>query len=214
MPRFRTGILWGLPLLLLACCWWARPFSETVNRQVFSTRMLSSAQITNLRVAVRHLDGTVLRPGESFSFNRIVGPRTRARGYLPAPSYLGEESPATLGGGICLLSSAVYQLALSSGLQIDRRVPHLRAIRSVPPGLDATVWYGGADLQFVNTLPTPIRLQAVVENSQLSLALQGSHRIKPARIQRMAVRRNTHEVQVTVLRDNQLVSSDLYRLGL
>src|SRR5205085_2176072 len=110
----------------------------------------------------QRLDGLILQPGTQFSFNQAIGPRTTKRGYRPAPSYLGVDSPSTLGGGLCLLSSGIYQLALETGLPIQQRVPHLRTIHSVPPGLDATVWYGGADLRFTNTLSQPIQFSATL----------------------------------------------------
>ena len=152
MPLHQKLLLFSVPLVLVVSGWFTQPFSRTLVAQNQSIQMLSTAQQSNLRIAARRLDGLVLRPGGEFSFNRVVGPRTWARGYRPAPSYLGGDSPATLGGGICLLSSALYQAALKAGLKIEQRVPHLRTIHSVPPGLDATVWYGGADLRFVNNL--------------------------------------------------------------
>ncbi|HEY9687892.1 MAG TPA: VanW family protein [Coleofasciculaceae cyanobacterium] len=181
--------------------------------KTYSTRSLNQAQLTNLRVAVKHLDGLVLRPGDSFSFNRVVGPRTAPRGYRLAPSYLGGESPASMGGGICLLSSAVYQLVLEAGLPIQERVPHLRTIHSVPPGLDATVWYGQADLKFANSLPIPLRVTAKLRSGSLQLGLQGEKVIDPVVIQRITRKLNPEQVQVTVLRAGQVVSSDRYRLS-
>ena len=197
----------------MAACWLTQPFNHTLVSQTLSTQTLSEAQKNNLQIAARRLDGMVLRPGELFSFNRTVGPRTFARGYRPAPSYLGGESPATLGGGICLLSSALYLAALKSGLKIEQRVPHLRTIRSVPPGLDATVWYGGADLRFVNTLPEPVRLNAQLQNRQLILSFTGMRAVPTQSIQRVITRRNNRELLVTVFQQGHIISRDLYRLS-
>ena len=202
-----------MPLLLLTLCLWFQPFTRPVISQTLSTLTLSQNQRDNLYVALRYLDGLMLLPGERFSFNQVVGPRTAARGYLPAPSYLGGESPATLGGGICLLSSVLYQTALKAGFSIEERVPHLRTIHSVPPGLDATVWYGQADLKFTNTLDMPVYLKARLQSGALSLSWQGRNAIRPHAIQRRVLRRNPQAVQVTVLRDGQTVSTDLYRLA-
>src|SRR5689334_1362719 len=110
-------MLFGIPLMLASTCWFTQPFSHTLVQQDQSTQTLSEAQKNNLQIAAHRLDGVVLQPSESFSFNRVVGPRTLAQGYRPAPSYLDGESPATLGGGICLLSSALYQAALKMGLK-------------------------------------------------------------------------------------------------
>ncbi len=213
-PRQLVWVL--LPLLLFVFCLTGQPFSKTLVHKNISTRTLTAAQIANLRVAARHLDGVVLMPNETFSFNKVIGPRTRKRGYLAAPSYLEGENLNTVGGGICLLSSAVYQLALEAGLKIDQRVPHLRTIHSVPPGLDATVWYGqhgGADLKLSNTLKVPVRLQAKVERSVLKLSLHGKRPIKSVSLQRLISRRSPRELLVTVLRNEQMISRDLYRLS-
>jgi vancomycin resistance protein VanW len=211
--RLQWLFLLGLPLSLLAVAWSLRPFTHSVSAVTLSTRTLSAVQVSNLRVAARYLDGVSLRPGEVFSFNRWVGPRTEARGYRNAPSYLEGGTSATMGGGICLLSSAVYQLALQSGMEIRQRVPHLRTIHSVPPGLDATVWYGGADLQFVNTRSTPIQLAVSVQSGALKLTFSGRETVKPQAISRLVNRRNRNELLVVVLRNRQIVSRDLYRLS-
>jgi vancomycin resistance protein VanW len=209
----QTLLLLGIPLALAATCWLTQPFARTVVAQQQSTQMLSGAQQNNLEVAARRLDGLVLRSGERFSFNRVVGPRTLTRGYRPAPSYLGGESPATVGGGICLLSSALYQAALKAGLKIEQRVPHLRTIHSVPPGLDATVWYGGADLRFTNNLSSPIRLNVGIQNHQLFLSLSGTSSVPTQAIQRVETQRNGQELLVTVFQEGQMISRDLYRLS-
>lgn len=209
----QTLTLLGLPLCLMATCWLTQPFSHTIVAQYQSIQMLSTAQKNNLQIAAHRLDGLVLQPGEAFSFNRVVGPRTLTRGYRPAPSYLGGESPATVGGGICLLSSALYQAALKTGMKIEQRVPHLRTIHSVPPGLDATVWYGGADLRWVNNFPNPIRLNVQIQNRQLALSLQGAQTVSSQNIQRVVTQRNSKELLVTVLKQGQMVSRDLYRLS-
>jgi len=205
--------LLAIPLVLLMACLAGRPFSTTLLERRWSVTSLSQAQVNNLGVAVRRLDGLILRPGARFSFNRVVGPRTVARGYKPALSYLGGDSPATLGGGICLLSSAVYQVALVSGMAIEQRVPHLRTIHSIPPGLDATVWYGGADLRFVNTLRQPVRMATRMEGRHLRLALQGADPIQPLSVNRVVRQRNPRELLVTVFQARRMISRDRYRLS-
>lgn len=201
-----------IPVGLLALCWWTRPFAHEVASIHIATRHLSPAQVQNLKRASHYLHETVLLPGESFSFNRTVGPRSAERGYVSAPSYLEGDSPSTLGGGVCLLSSALYQAALKAGLPVNERVPHLRTIRSVPPGLDATVWYGQADLKFTNATQGPLRLEARMQPDALRLSLQSSVPLTAHVIRRLEKRLNAREVQVTVLRDETQVSRDLYRL--
>lgn len=203
-PIFQRVGLWSLPLALLALCWWGNPFAQPVAQQSLSLQSLSPAQKNNVRVAIRHLNGTVIQAGESFSFNQTVGPRTVARGYEAAPSYLG--------GGICMLSSALYQLALKSNLPIEQRVPHLRTIHSVPPGLDATVWFGGTDLKFRNSQPQALRITVSDNGSTLFVAFQGKDAIPAPRIRRMTLQPNPHSVLVSVFVNDRMISRDWYRL--
>jgi len=209
----KKWLIFVLPLGLAMACLAAQPFPRTLHDKSIAIRSLSQAQRSNLAIAARYLDGRVLKPGERFSFNQVVGPRTLQRGYRPAPSYLGGDSPNTVGGGICLLSSGLYQLALESGLTVIRRVPHLRTIHSVPPGLDATVWYGGADLELENTLLQPIQLKVGLDSGQVKVTLMGSKPLMPLRIKRQIYYRNRQEVLVTVFQGQRMVSRDLYRLS-
>lgn len=213
MRFVRILFLLAIPAGLVLACIRFQPFAHTIQEKHISVRALSSAQRTNLAVALRSLDGIVLKPGEYFSFNRMVGPRTLRRGYLAAPSYLEGDSPATVGGGICLLSSALYQLVLESGLKITHREPHLRTIHSIPPGLDATVWYGGADLQLYNSLPDPVQLKAAMDSEHLHLTLLGNASRSIVPVKRQMYRKNRHEVLVTVFQGTRMVSRDLYRLA-
>jgi len=193
------------------------PFSDRLTSKTVSTRELSTSQKMNISTAVRRLNGTVISPGEEFSFNEIVGPRTVGRGFLPAPSYLGQESPTTIGGGICLVSSLVYQLALEAGLEIKERVAHLRTIKTVPPGLDATVWYDRADLRFKNTLAHPLVILGQSDGANLKVELAGraANRMGTS-IRRLITHRAPDRFLVEVFRrqgaTEKLVSRDLYRL--
>jgi vancomycin resistance protein VanW len=215
--HWQTGLFWLLPVFLLVFILMKQPFSyqQEVRRAPLSS--LTAAQRMNLKVAAETLNGVVLRPGETFSFNRIVGPRTRLRGYAPATTYLQTESPDTLGGGICLLSSLVYQLALNEGFRIEERVPHLRTIHSVPPGLDATVWYGKADLKFINTQPYPVQIQTRLTPQHLEISLNGRPSEQVHSIHRRMTRLSPTQVQVEVFRKTgtteQFVSRDLYRFS-
>ncbi len=204
-------------MALALACWWTQPFAVTLIEQQQSMQNLSRAQQTNVQLAAQRLDGLVIPPGAHFSFNQAVGPRTPARGYLAAPSYLGGESPATIGGGICLLSSALYQAALKAGFQIEQRVPHLRTIHSVPPGLDATVWYGGADLRWVNRLSQPVRFRASVQNHELRIRFNGRSPIGPLTLQRVVNQHTDQSVLITVFQHgasgSRMISRDLYRLS-
>ncbi len=207
-----SGLL-GLGLGLALWLTQQSPFPIAMAERHFSLAPLNPNQRQNLGQALQRVEGLVIKPGEIFSFNRIVGPRTPNRGYLAAASYLDGDTPATVGGGICLLSSALYQLALEIGLPVTERVPHLRTVKSVLPGLDASVWYGQADLKFKNTNPFPIQLHAHQDRSELSVSVNGQAPplIRP-HIKRIVGYHAHRQVQVAVYADQKRLSLDLYDL--
>ncbi len=124
------------------------PFSSVIVSRTVSLRLLSYEQKNNLYQAAQCIDGQIIKPGQVFLQRQGWPAHGKTR--LPAGSVisLAVTRPSTLGGGICLLSSCLYQNALTAGLKIVERVPHLRTVKTVAPGFDATVWYGRADLRF------------------------------------------------------------------
>jgi vancomycin resistance protein YoaR len=171
--KFIMTATMAIPIAILLFWWWNKPFEKTLVTQSASLRLLSKIQRQNIAIAAQRLNGDIIEPGERFSFNEVVGPRTARRGYQAAPSYIADGSPKTLGGGICLLSSAVYNLALKAGFKIDERHAHLRPVKSVLPGLDAAIWYGQADMAFTNNSRQPVKLQAIIQDNSLKLMLLG-----------------------------------------
>jgi vancomycin resistance protein YoaR len=112
----------------------------------------------NIRLACEAIDGTVLLPGDLFSYNDTVGPRSEQAGFRTAPVIIhGELVPGT-GGGICQVSSTLYNAALLADLRVVRRSHHQFPVHYVPVGRDATVAYGSLDLRFANSLPSPVML--------------------------------------------------------
>jgi vancomycin resistance protein VanW len=206
-----------LPCSLFAGYWIDQPFSQLLVTNTVSLRGLSSRQKLNIENVAQRLNHVVIAPDHEFSFNGTVGPRDEKRGYLPAPSYVGPEAPDTMGGGICLVSSALYQDALRTGVQITQRVPHLRVTHSTPPGLDATVWYGGADLRFRNILGSPIEITTSYSPSDVTVELRGNIHRKDwrlAELSRCERRDVLNRISVLVFAKQfgktQLVSQDMY----
>ncbi len=123
----------------------------------------------NIRLAFQHINGTVLQPGDTFSFNDIVGERTLKNGFSEAPEYTyGQEVPG-VGGGVCQASTTVYQAAVRAGLEIVRRDPHGLEVRYAPYGTDATVSSTRGheiDLRFRNNTSYPIYIKAGVESKE------------------------------------------------
>jgi vancomycin resistance protein YoaR len=116
----------------------------------------SGARYKNILMACNSLNNTIVWPGQEFSFNETTGPRTAERGYLPAPIIIGGGFDVGFGGGVCQVSSTLYNAILQARLRITERHAHSQPIHYVPEGKDATVSYGDQDLRFINQRAGPI----------------------------------------------------------
>ena len=134
----------------------------------------SSNRVENIRLAAQYFSGTVLMPGEEFSYNGTVGRRTSARGFLPAPAYVGGETVQETGGGVCQGSSTIYLATLRANLEIVERYPHGYITRYVPDGMDATVYYGVKDFRFKNDTPFPVKVVGTVSGRTLTVNILGT----------------------------------------
>lgn len=149
------------------------PFQARLGGHRTSLEGRSPAQRTNIALALRALDGAWVGPGARFSFNGVVGPRSPERGYQEAKAYMEQGLSRSVGGGVCQVSSTLYAALLGTRLPILERHPHGRRVDSVPPGLDAAVWFGKADLAFQNASPHPIRLKAWADPEGCHVELWG-----------------------------------------
>jgi len=130
----------------------------------------------NIRLAAKAIDGTVVFPGEEFSFNEVVGPRTPDKGYAIAHVYIAGEVRNGYGGGVCQVSTTLYDAALLANLAVTERHNHMFTVSYVPLGMDAAVSYGHADLKFRNNTNYPIRIDASVsENNVLTFNIVGTN---------------------------------------
>ena len=117
----------------------------------------------NIARAFEFINGTVLKPGDTFSFNKVVGERTLARGFYEAIEYVSGEHVTGVGGGACQASTTVYQAALKAGLTVTKREFHNDKVSYADYGLDATVYWPRKDLVFKNNTNGNIYIPAVVE---------------------------------------------------
>lgn len=129
---------------------------------------------TNLRIVCSTLNGLVLNPGETFSYNETLGQRTAEKGYLPAPAYSGQELVDVRGGGICQGSSTLYYCALLADMTIVERINHGFPASYMDLGMDATVSWGGPDLKFTNSSQYPIKIQAEVSDGYVKMKILGT----------------------------------------
>ncbi len=141
----------------------------------FSTpHTANSGRTANLKLACSAINGTVINPGETFSFNGVVGERTAAKGYQKATVYVGSDSVEETGGGICQVASTIYDAALYADLEITQRAPHTFFVTYVNGGLDATVYWGSQDFCFRNNTEYPIRVDASVSGGYVNISIYGT----------------------------------------
>lgn len=129
------------------------------------------SQIHNLTLAARRINGTVLQPGQVFSFVKRVGPWTADMGYAKAPVSYDGELIRSWGGGVCQTSTTLYNAALLAGMQIIERHHHHWPARYAPLGRDAAVAYSDIDLKFKNTLPASVRIVSQLKGDKLAFKM-------------------------------------------
>lgn len=141
----------------------------------FSTKYDASnkSRSTNLELAAKKLDGVVVMPGEEFSYNKTLGERTIEDGYKEALGYIGGKVVPTLAGGICQISSTLYDAVVYANLDIVERRNHMFLTSYVTAGKDATVAYGSIDFKFKNTRKYPIKIKANVNNGVAKIQIYG-----------------------------------------
>ena len=131
---------------------------------------------TNISLASEALDGLIIKPGEEFSFNNTTGNRTEEKGYRPAGAYVNGVLSEEPGGGVCQVSSTLYNAVIFAGLTTTERHAHSYEPTYVTPGEDAMVsydGYAGPDMKFVNTCDTAIAIRAVLTGQTLTCSIIG-----------------------------------------
>ncbi|GAV22435.1 VanW family protein [Carboxydothermus pertinax] len=127
----------------------------------------------NIGVAAGKLNGILVAPGEVFSFNKTVGPRSAKEGYKNAPVILRDQLVEALGGGVCQVSTTLYNAVLLANLPIVERSNHSLPVAYVPPGRDATVTDTGKDLKFKNNLPCYLYIKSYVNGNRITFKIFG-----------------------------------------
>ena len=145
-------------------------------------------------------------PGEEFSYNKVVGERTFANGFKEASVYTSSGVVNGLGGGICQVSSTLYNAVLHANLEIVERRNHRYAVSYVPLGRDATVAYGSIDFRFKNNRTYPIKVVSYAQNGVLNISIMG---IKEATEYEVLITTNklqTIPYETKYIEDNSMLS--------
>lgn len=134
----------------------------------------TAARKNNVSLSASAINNYVMNTGDTFSYNGVVGQRTTARGYKPAPAYIQGETVDEIGGGICQTSSTLYLACLLANLEITARYAHRYTPSYIQWGMDATVSWGGPDYKFTNNTDYPIRIVTTYSNGYLTVKLLGT----------------------------------------
>ncbi|MEH7177745.1 VanW family protein [Neobacillus vireti] len=148
--------------------------SIRIGRYFTSFNPSNKKRTINIKLAVEAINNHVVFPGETFSFNRVVGRRTAAKGYEKAKVIVRGEYAEDIGGGICQVSSTLFNAVDSAGLKIVQRFSHSRHVPYIPPGRDATVSWYGPDFEFKNMYNQPIIIRARTMGNLLVITLFSS----------------------------------------
>ena len=157
--------------------------TESLEAELFGTRLSTfSTQFNtgdvgrskNVALAAEKVNGTVLSPGAVFSYNEIVGERTSEQGFQIAKVYSGGKAVDGIGGGICQVSTTLYNAVLYANLEVVSRRNHQLPVHYVPLGQDATVVYGQTDFKFKNSQKTPIKITASTYQGELTVSIYGA----------------------------------------
>ena len=163
------------------------PYLSTYYSNLYATYTSSyvnnANRTNNLKIASNAINGTIVKPGETFSFNSVVGPRTTARGYKAAPVFVGTTSVEDgIGGGICQVASTMFNCALNANVGIVERYQHSQRVAYVPLGRDAAISGTAKNFSWKNTTNYPIRVVMTVSNGKITCSFYTSVKAKPAAV--------------------------------
>lgn len=152
----------------------AKLFANTLGS--YSTNYGSSTanRAANVARAASLINGKVLAPGDVFSFNDTVGPRTTQNGFFTAKEYIDGKSVDGIGGGTCQVSTTLYSAVLYADMSIVHRENHMMTIGYAPLGQDATVAYNSVDFKFKNSSDYPVKISATTNGSTITISILGT----------------------------------------
>lgn len=148
-------------------------FRDTLSTYTTNFNVNEVERSDNVRTAAKSIDNVILMPGQEFSYNNIVGERTTERGYKVAKVYQAGQVVDGMGGGICQVSSTLYNAVVKADLEILERKNHSLPVAYVKLGRDATVVYGVIDFRFRNNQQYPIRIESKISGGTLTVDICG-----------------------------------------
>ena len=152
----------------------AKLFETTLGSYSTSYGTSTANRCANIARAASLINGTVVAPGEVFSFNDTVGHRTKENGFYTAKEYVDGQSVDGIGGGTCQVSSTLYSAVLYADMNIVERLNHMMTVGYIPLGQDATVADGGVDFKFRNSSDYPIKVSAYTSGATITVSIIGA----------------------------------------
>ncbi len=137
------------------------------------TKSSTKNRTTNIRRALSKFNGFAVHPGETISFNKVVGRRTVENGFKPAPEFAGTTVQEGIGGGVCQASTTLYNAVLRAGMTVETRYQHTMVVSYIYPSLDATVSDSGKDLVFTNNRDSTIYIFTTVDSEKAKVEIYG-----------------------------------------
>lgn len=150
-----------------------KAFTDKLSRYTTNYDASNKNRDNNLKLAAEKLNGTIVSPGETFSYNKTIGARTIAAGFKEANAYAGGDVVLDVGGGICQLSSTLYNAVLLTNLKVTERHNHSFTTSYIPAGRDATVAWGSLDFKFENDRNYPIKIEATAREGVVNVNIYG-----------------------------------------
>ncbi|MBU3145387.1 VanW family protein [Clostridium sp. CF012] len=187
---------------------------NTINTKIssFSTNYTSSDsdRSTNIELSTKSINSKLLMPGETFSFNKTVGNSTTDRGYKLAPVIVGKKVELASGGGVCQVSTTLYNAILRANISSVERYKHSLHSSYIGVGMDATIAYGILDYRFKNTHSYPIYIEAITQNKNITFNIYSNSSLnnKKYEIINEVVGKNV-KVFRTTYENSELLSKDL-----
>ena len=177
---------------------------KIVLRAEFSTDYSRSSEERkhNIALAVKALDGTFIDVGGEFSFNRTVGERSEKRGYKPAKIITKGKFTEGIGGGVCQVSTTLYNALLLADIPVTEFHPHSLTVSYIEPSFDAMVSFGFADLRAVNRTHNPVIVYAAADGERITVRVYG----EPLRIN--VIRKSVVTGEIPLPADEEIVDTD------
>lgn len=147
------------------------PNSKVISE--FTTQFIKDkARTKNITLASLAIDQVVIEPNAEFSYNQTVGPTTKRNGFLLSKIFINGKESNGYGGGVCQVSSTLYNAVLGASLLVTERHPHSKEVTYVGKDLDAATSYGVKDFKFINNRPYPIKINSYITDDKITIAIE------------------------------------------